>query len=52
MGWAYWRISHIPIEIINEQGEALRLHFEAVVAAVELPVPIQRTRSYTGRTSG
>jgi hypothetical protein len=23
---------------INEQGEALRLHFEAVVVAVELPV--------------
>jgi hypothetical protein len=23
---------------INDQGEALRLHFEAVVAAVELPV--------------
>jgi hypothetical protein len=26
------------IEVINEQGEALRLHFDAVVAAVELPV--------------
>jgi hypothetical protein len=26
------------IDIINEQGDALRLHFEAVVAAVELPV--------------
>jgi hypothetical protein len=26
------------IDITNEQGEALRLHFEAVVAAVELPV--------------
>jgi hypothetical protein len=27
------------IDSINEQGEALRLHFEAVVAAVELPIP-------------
>jgi hypothetical protein len=26
------------IESLNEQGDALRLHFEAVVAAVELPV--------------
>jgi hypothetical protein len=29
----------VAIYSINEQGEALRLHFEAVVAAVELPVP-------------
>jgi hypothetical protein len=29
----------VAIGSINEQGKALRLHFEAVVAAVELPVP-------------
>jgi hypothetical protein len=30
----------VIIDIINGQGKALRLHFEAVVAAaVELPVP-------------
>ena len=29
----------VAIDSINQQGEALRLHFEAVVAAVELPVP-------------
>jgi hypothetical protein len=29
----------------NEQGDALRLHFEAVVAAVELPVPRGKSKN-------
>jgi hypothetical protein len=41
------------IDIINEQGEALRLHFEAVVAAVELTVPRGklklRTKTFLGK---
>jgi hypothetical protein len=38
-GYSSSQISGIT-EIVNEQGEALRLHFEAVVAAVELPVAL------------
>jgi hypothetical protein len=37
-GYSSSPISEI-INIINEQGDALRLHFESVIAAVELPVP-------------
>jgi hypothetical protein len=41
LGFLACYISPISVIIgsINEQGAALRLHFEAVVAAVELPVP-------------
>ena len=35
----------VIIDSINEQGCALRLHFEAVVAAVELPVPRGKLKS-------
>jgi hypothetical protein len=32
----------VVIDSLNEQGHALRLHFEAVIAAVELPVASER----------
>jgi hypothetical protein len=52
-GYSSSPISDI-IDIINEQGEALKLHFEAVVAAVELPVARgklkPRTRTFLGNS--
>jgi hypothetical protein len=46
------QISEIIDIITDEQGEALRLHFEAVVAAVELTVPRGklklRTKTFLG----